>query len=108
MNIINKDEKSYLFKLGENAEKFYFLINGEVTRLIPKKYGTTITNEYEAKVKNLNFKLKLADEKIISLESSLEKYISFKQENDKLKEKMKEYSSFYEIEKKLTEREIII
>ena len=68
----------------------------------------TITNEYEAKVKNLNFKLKLADEKIISLESSLEKYISFKQENDKLKEKMKEYSSFYEIEKKLTEREIII
>ena len=46
MNIINKDEKSYLFKLGENAEKFYFLINGEVTRLIPKKYETMM-NKFE-------------------------------------------------------------
>ena len=40
IDIINKEEKSYVFKLGENSEKFYFLISGEVSSLIPKKYET--------------------------------------------------------------------
>ena len=38
IKIEEKEEKDILFKLGENPEKFYFLLNGSVTRLIPYKY----------------------------------------------------------------------
>ena len=38
INIEEKDENEILFKIGENTEKFYFLLNGSTTRLITYQY----------------------------------------------------------------------
>ena len=38
INIEEKEQNDILFKVGENSEKFYFLLNGSATRLITHKY----------------------------------------------------------------------
>ena len=38
VNIEEKEESDILFKIGENSERFYFLLNGSTTKLITYKY----------------------------------------------------------------------
>ena len=67
-----------------------------------------IINEYESKLKTLNYKLNISNEKIITLETENEKYKNYALENDKLKEKIKSLNSYKETDKKLLECEKII
>lgn len=46
IKIEEKQENDILFKIGENSEKFYFLLNGSATKLIPNQYDI-IMDKYE-------------------------------------------------------------
>ena len=46
IKIEEKKENDILFKIGENSEKFYFLLNGSATKLIPNQYDI-IMDKYE-------------------------------------------------------------
>ena len=67
-----------------------------------------IINEYESKLKTINYKLNIANEKIVSLETENEKYKNYALENDRLKEKIKSLNSYKDTDKKLLECEQII
>ena len=67
-----------------------------------------IIKEYESKIKNLNYKINISNEKVISLEQDNEKYKSYVNENALLKEKIKTLNSFKETDKKILECEKII
>ena len=67
-----------------------------------------IIKEYESKLKTLNYKFNVSNEKIYSLEQESEKYKSYVIENERLKEKIKSLSSYKDTDKRLMECEKII
>ena len=67
-----------------------------------------LVKEYESKIKTLNYKINVSNEKIISLEQENDKYKSLANENELLKEKIKNLNSYKETDKKVLECEKII
>ena len=73
-----------------------------------KLTNENIKNEYESKLKTLNYKLNVSNEKMISLEQEIEKYKDYVTENERLKEKIKTLNSYKNTDKKVLECEKII
>ena len=54
INIEEKEENDILFKVGEHSEKFYFLLNGSTTKLIPYRFDAIMDkHEYYVYMKYL-------------------------------------------------------
>ena len=81
-------------------------LNNEIKEL--KLTNSNIKNEYESKIKALNYKLTVSNEKIIEAQSESEKYKNYMKENQRLKEKINELNAFKDTDKKLAEYEKII
>ena len=67
-----------------------------------------IKNEYESKIKTINYKVNISNDKILSLEQEIERYKSYVTENERLKEKIKALNSYKDTDKKVLECEKII
>ena len=80
-------------------------LNNEIKEL--KLSIENIKNEYESKLKTLNYKLNISNEKIITLEQDNNKYKDYVIENERLKEKIKSITS-KDTDKRLLESEKII
>ena len=76
-----------------------------------KELKITINNikaEYDSKIKALNYKLNVSNEKIISAQLECEKYKKYEIENQRLKEKITLLNSYKDTDKKIQEYEKII
>ena len=81
-------------------------LNNEINEL--KITNNNIKNEYESKIKALNYKLSVSNEKIVEVQLETEKYKSYMKENQRLKEKINLLNSYKDTDKKLAEYEKII
>ena len=81
-------------------------LNNEIKEL--KLTNNNIKNEYESKIKALNYKLNVSNEKIVEVQLETEKYKSYVKENQRLKEKINLLNSYKDTDKKISELEKII
>lgn len=81
-------------------------LNNEINEL--KITNNNIKNEYESKIKALNYKLSVSNEKIVEVQLESEKYKSYMKENQRLKEKINLLNSYKDTDKKIAELEKII
>ena len=81
-------------------------LNNEIKEL--KVKNTNIKNEYESKIKALNYKLNMSNEKVLEVQMESEKYKSYIKENQRLKEIINELNSYKDSDKKITDLEKII
>ena len=81
-------------------------LNNEINEL--KITNNNIKNEYESKIKALNYKLSVSNEKIVEVQLESEKYKSYMKENQRLKEKINLLNSYKDTDKKIIELEKII
>ena len=81
-------------------------LNNEIKEL--KLTNNNIKNEYESKIKALNYKLNVGNEKQIEMQIELDKYKSYIKENQRLKEKINLLNSYKDTDKKISELEKII
>ena len=81
-------------------------LNNEIKEL--KLTNNNIKNEYESKIKALNYKLNVSNEKIVEVQLETEKYKSYIKENQRLKEKINLLNSYKDTDKKISELEKII
>ena len=81
-------------------------LNNEIKEL--KITNTNIKNEYESKIKALNYKLNMSNEKVLEVQMESEKYKSYIKENQRLKEIINELNSYKDSDKKITDLEKII
>ena len=81
-------------------------LNNEIKEL--KITNDNIKKEYESKIKALNYKLTVANEKIVQEQFNSEKYKSYMSENERLKEKINLLNSYKDTDKKIAELEKII
>ena len=81
-------------------------LNNEINEL--KITNNNIKNEYESKIKALNYKLSVSNEKIVEVQLESEKYKSYMKENQRLKEKISLLNSYKDTDKKIAELEKII
>ena len=81
-------------------------LNNEINEL--KITNNNIKNEYESKIKALNYKLSVSNEKIVEAQLESEKYKSYMKENQRLKEKINLLNTYKDTDKKIAEYEKII
>ena len=81
-------------------------LNNEIKEL--KLTNTNIKAEYESKIKALNYKLTVSNEKIVEVQLESDKYKSYMKENQRLKEKINLLNSYKDTDKKIAEFEKII
>ena len=81
-------------------------LNNEIKEL--KLTNANIKKEYESKIKALNYKLSVSNEKIVEVQFESEKYKSYMTENERLKEKINLLNSYKDTDKKIAEYEKII
>ena len=81
-------------------------LNNEIKEL--KLTNENIKKEYESKIKALNYKLSVSNEKIVEIQFESEKYKSYLTENERLKEKINLLNSYKDTDKKIAEFEKII
>ena len=81
-------------------------LNNEIKEL--KLTIENIKNEYELKIKTLNYKINISNEKIIALEQDNIRFKDYATENERLKEKIKTLNSYKDTDKRLLESEKII
>ena len=81
-------------------------LNNEIKEL--KLTNENIKKEYESKIKALNYKLSVANEKIVEVQFECEKYKTYLTENQRLKEKINLLNSYKDTDKKIAEYEKII
>ena len=81
-------------------------LNNEIKEL--KLTNNNIKNEYESKIKALNYKLNVANEKQVEMQIELDKYKTYMKENQRLKEKINLLNSYKDTDKKISELEKII
>ena len=81
-------------------------LNNEIKEL--KLTNANIIKEYESKIKALNYKLSVSNEKIVEVQFESEKYKGYMTENERLKEKINLLNSYKDTDKKIAEYEKII
>ena len=72
-------------------------LNNEIKEL--KITNTNIKNEYESKIKALNYKLNMSNEKVLEVQMESEKYKGYVKENQRLKEKINLLNSYKKCQK---------